>query len=93
MFRVRVDITAVDTTLRLDGKLAGPWVDELARCWDGVRAERHGGTVRVDLEGVTFISSAGKLLLRRIHEDGAVLVARDCMTCSIIDEITGWSSA
>ena len=87
MLRIRIDTTARETTLRLEGRLAGPWVDELARCWAGVRAGEHAGRIVVDLDGVTFIGAAGKVLLREIHDGGAALLARDCATKAIVDEL------
>lgn len=73
--------------LVLEGRLAGPWIDELARCWAALRDETHPTPIRVDLEGVTFVSAAGQALLARLHDDGAVLSARACMTSAIIEEI------
>jgi ABC-type transporter Mla MlaB component len=71
----------------LEGRLAGAWVDELARCWTGLTAVRDARSVRVDLEAVTFIDAAGKALLRRMHERGAALLASGCMTRAILAEI------
>ncbi len=76
------------TTFRLEGKLAGPWVKELEECWrSGAGAEGQRG-LRIDLREVTFIDAAGKDLLTRLHQDGAELVAADCMTKAIIETIT-----
>jgi len=74
------------TALALEGRLAGPWVDELARAWDTL-VRQHTGAVAVCLEGVTFIDAGGKALLRRMHEQGASLVASGCMTRAILDDI------
>ena len=87
MLRVRIEKSPRETLLRLDGRLAGLWVDELARCWAGLRAEDHAAPIRVDLEGVTFVSPAGKALLVRLHHEGALLTARMCMTTAILEEI------
>ncbi len=87
MLRLRTISGPGETLLVLEGRLAGPWVDELARCWASLRDEKHDGPVRVDLDGVTFVSAAGKALLARLHGDGARLTARACMTSAIIDEI------
>ena len=87
MLRVRIEKSPRETLLRLDGRLAGPWVDELARCWAGLRVEDHAAPIRVDLEGVTFVSPAGKALLARLHDEGALLTARMCMTTAILEEI------
>ena len=87
MLRLRTMSTSGETLLVIEGRLAGPWVEELARSWARLRDEKHAGPIRVDLDGVTFVSAAGKALLARLHEDGALLTARGCMTSAIIEEI------
>lgn len=53
--------------LRLDGQIAGPWVDELrAACADAMRRGRV--PLRLDLRGVTFIDAAGLTLLRDLSD-------------------------
>jgi anti-anti-sigma regulatory factor len=88
MMRLRTIIRPNETLLVLEGRLTGPWVDELARCWARLRDASRARPIRVDLEGVTFISAAGKALLGRLHDDGALLTARACMTSAIIEDIT-----
>ena len=87
MLRIRIEKSPRETLLRLDGRVAGPWVAELARCWAMLRDEDSAAPIRVDLEGVTFMSAAGKALLARLHEDGTLLTARACMTSAIVEEI------
>jgi len=77
--------SATGTILELEGKLAGPWVQELEGCWQqAVMVDRP---VRVVLKTVTFIDQAGKTLLIEMHREGAELVAEGCMTKAIIEEI------
>jgi len=73
-------------TLKLEGKLVGPWVQEVTRVWDNTARTPRGGTV-IDLRSVTFIDSPGKALLATMSRDGARLVATDCLTRNIVDEI------
>ena len=48
--------------LRLEGQLAGAWVEELrAACLSAIH---RGATPQLDLEGVTFIDLEGLALLR-----------------------------
>ena len=69
----------------LEGKLAGPEVDELEHCWQrAVTADRR---VRVVLKIVSFIDAAGIRLLTDMHRQGAELVAQGCMTKAIVEEI------
>jgi anti-anti-sigma regulatory factor len=87
MLRLRTHCTRHETLLIVEGRLSGPWVDELARCWATLRDEGLATPIRIDLDGVTFVSADGKALLARLHDDGAVLTARACMTSAIIEEI------
>ena len=74
-------------TLHLDGKLAGPWVDELERAWRRLSANCPNKTITVDLSGVTFIDSAGKKLLSLLVEQGTELRAAHLMTKFIVEQV------
>ena len=76
-------------TLRLDGRLAGPWVDQLEQCWRRSRNGERRENARVDLTGVTYINAAGKALLARMHREGVQFIAADCMTTAVVEEIAG----
>ena len=73
-------------TLKLEGKLVGPWVQEVTRVWDDTARTPRGGYV-IDLRSVTFIDSPGKALLATMSRHGAQLIATDCLTRNIVDEI------
>jgi len=85
VLKVTVTMTSSSAILDLEGKLAGPWVDELKECWRSVAAS--GSHVRVMLCAVTFIDEAGKRLLVEMHRQGAELVAEGCMNTAIVAEI------
>jgi hypothetical protein len=87
MLRISVTTTPSGATVALEGRLAGLWVGELARSWANVTAAREAPSVRVELDGVTFIDPGGKALLRTMHQEGAALVASGCMTRAILEEI------
>ena len=72
----------------LEGRLAGPWVDELARCWKALTTTQDARSICVQLDGLTFIDVTGKAVLRAMHEEGAALAASGCMTRAILEEIT-----
>jgi ABC-type transporter Mla MlaB component len=61
------------TTLKLEGKLVGPWVMELARSWRELPAARE--SMHLDLSAVTFVDGAGLALLRNLLAAGARLAA------------------
>jgi hypothetical protein len=57
-------------TLQLEGKLAGPWVGELAACWQRTVADQGRPVDRVDLAALTSLDAAGKELLAAMHAPG-----------------------
>ena len=75
----------VTTIFELEGKLAGPWVDELEKCWR--QALGHDRQIRVVLKTVAFIDAAGRRLLTDMHRQGTDLVAHGCMTKAIVEEV------
>jgi hypothetical protein len=58
-------------TLKPEGKLLGPWVDELRNvCTQPLnRAEQVG----LDLAAVTFVNAAGAKLLRELIREGIII--------------------
>jgi ABC-type transporter Mla MlaB component len=59
--------------LRLEGKLLGPWVTELARLCNELPCTPD--CLRLDLSAVTFVDDAGVALLRALIGRGATLAA------------------
>lgn len=70
MFKVTSDQqSGVDVTLRLEGRLTGVWVDELAR--EVERAMSGRATVTLNLDGLSFADHRGVALIRGAIERGA----------------------
>jgi len=85
MLRITIDKGTSLMTFKLEGRVAGEWVDELERAW--LEEAGRGKLINVDLTGVTFVDEEGKKLLGRIVERGSNLYATDCMNRSIIEQI------
>ena len=60
-------------TLRVEGKLLGPWVTELARTCNELPCPPN--RLRLDLSAVTFVDRPGVALLRDLLARGATLAA------------------
>lgn len=75
-------------SLIVEGRLAGPWVEELNRSWCKLTGSQREHAI-IDLSGVTFIDATGKALLDRLWKQGARLRATGCLTRCIVEEITG----
>ena len=76
------------TVFALEGRLRGPWVTELERCWRVSDVEPKKG-VRVDLSEVTYIDAEGKAMLACMYREGAELIAAGCLTRCMVEEIVG----
>jgi ABC-type transporter Mla MlaB component len=71
MLRVTPIQTGRATTLRLEGNLSGPWVDELRQCW--VKLVEQEVVVEVDLRALSFLDPKGTALLLGMKRRGARL--------------------
>ena len=87
MLRITTDKNPQALTLRLEGRLEGPWVAVLAQCWSGALLASNGHRLRVDLNGVTFLDAQGKAQLAEMYAQGADLVGEDLETEVIVAEI------
>ena len=87
MLKITVDNTTNAASLKLEGRLAGPWVVELERTWRAVTDGSRDKPVVVDLCEVTFVDAQGRTLLSCMYEQGARLRTFGCMAKGIVDEI------
>lgn len=90
MLKITENKNAVPVSLSiiLEGKLVGPWVEELNSYWRQMSVNQQSCAV-IDLTGVTFIDANGKALLTRLWQQGAELRAAGCLTRCVVEEITG----
>jgi ABC-type transporter Mla MlaB component len=73
-------------TLRLEGKLRGPWVPEFARSYEELQCSPDH--LRLDLSAVTFVDGPGVALLRDLLARGVTLSA-----CSgLVAELLHWEA-
>lgn len=88
MLRVTVHHKAQAITIQLEGRLSRPSLQELDKCWRRAVIGKDKPVVRVDLTGLTFVDDAGKACLAAMYHEGTDFIANDCLTSSIVDEIT-----
>lgn len=87
MLRISSRNGAGQTTLIVEGKLAGPCVVELEKCWRAATDRGLPGLIVVDLTNVGFVDTTGKQLLTQMYADGIKLCATGLMSKLIIEEI------
>ena len=88
MLRITVHDKPGTLTFQLEGRLGGPWVRVLLECWQNNLTRQRQPILRVDLTGVTSIDDSGRTCLAALHRQGAEFIAADCMTQSIVADIT-----
>ncbi len=87
MLKITIEKISRCTTLRVEGRLTGPWVGELERAWHGLATDPNDGRVSVDLTDVTFVGEEGKKLLEEMYGEGAKFKASGCATRRLVEEI------
>lgn len=87
MLKLTVHNRAMAATLVLEGRLRGPWVNEVEREWSRLASEKGSNNLVADLSGVTFIDAEGRNLLERMMKEGTELRASDLLSRFVIDEI------
>jgi len=74
-------------TLRMEGKLIQPWVQELGRTWLAlVQRCPWPGPVRADLHAVSWVDEAGMAMLTSLHLAGCELVGSGPFITAAIEE-------
>lgn len=87
MLRVTLEEWGEHIVFRVEGKIKGPWVIELERCWRSTSSRAIGKTFGVDLDGVDFVDDQGKALLTEMAGAGVELIATESMMRSTVQQI------
>lgn len=88
MLRITIHNEAAATRFIVEGKLVGPWVEELKKCWQEASQLEPATPLHVELSALTLVDDAGKALLTEMHQRGVRLAATGLMTQAIISELT-----
>lgn len=89
MLRITVEENSKEMTLKLEGRLAGPWVAELDRLWEKTSPARNGRQVTLDVRAITFADAGGIRALRSIYQvTGAEILSGTLWTQYLAQEIT-----
>jgi hypothetical protein len=87
MMRITIEYSSKIAILKLEGKLSGPWVDELERTWYKVTADTKSADVLLDLCGLTFVDPEGRKQLAWMYKEGARFKTAGFLGKSIVEEI------
>lgn len=86
---LRITALTQDTrlTLALEGKLAGPWVAELAQVWSDWQGRVRPEDATIDLAKTSFVDEAGRSLLAELHREGLALRGGGCYVGQLVQGI------
>lgn len=68
MLRITVQQGERAQTIKLEGKIIGPWVEEFNRTWQSLANSLGSKKLQLDLSGVPFVDAKGRQLLREIYQ-------------------------
>jgi hypothetical protein len=77
LLRISVHDENDGMTLKLEGKLIGPWIGELTREWNSFLPFPRGKKLSLDLRGMTFVDKNGVEALRGICERTSAEILAD----------------
>jgi len=89
MLRIHVEETQNPdrVALRLEGKLIKPWARELGKAWLTLTGRSPWpGSIRIDLNAVSYVDEAGMAMLTSLHLAGCELVGSGPFIHAAIEE-------
>jgi anti-anti-sigma regulatory factor len=90
MLRITLQESDSVTAVVLEGRLAGPWAEELNRVWVETAPRLGSRKLSIDLRNVTYVDAVGKRVLKEIFSQAdAELVASSLGMQDVAKEILG----
>jgi anti-anti-sigma regulatory factor len=87
MLKITLHDSFGEFRLKLEGRLSGPWVQELEQCWKTASSTTQGRRTVVDLGEVDFVDPRGQSLLTEMHAEGVEMEAISPLICSVLKEV------
>lgn len=89
MLRITVEQNSDAMTLKLEGRVAGPWVAELSRLWEDEAPRLNNRKLSLDLRATTYADASGIRVLKTIHsQTGAEILAGTPWTQYLAEEVS-----
>ena len=74
MLKITIQTWESVVRLKLEGALAGSWVQELETCWRLARQSFRSLPTEIDLTGCVSVDDSGRYLLSLLYENGTSLL-------------------
>lgn len=89
MLRITVEQNSDAMTLKLEGRVAGPWVAELDRLWEETAPRLDNRKLSLDLRATTYVDAGGIQVLKAIYsQTGAEILATTPWTQYLAEEVS-----
>src|SRR5712664_31216 len=87
MLKITIMETATDRRWIVQGRLVGPWVNELRTTWKRAHRSEDKRACIIDLNDVTSIDKSGERLLRAMSKKGAQLIATGMYIKHVLEQL------
>jgi hypothetical protein len=74
VLRITTERNENSLSLKLEGRVDGPWVDLLRKAWTDATSRARHQEIVADFGGVSFVDPEGRKLLLTMEKRGATLV-------------------
>ena len=89
MLRISIEETVEALEMKLEGRVAGPWAEELGRVWVETAQRLASRKLILDLSSVTYADAVGTRALIEIYaQTRAEVLAGTVWTQSLANQIT-----
>jgi anti-anti-sigma regulatory factor len=89
VLKITVEENPGTVALKLEGRLAGPWVEELNRLWEQTAPALNERKLFLDLRETTYADADGIRVLKAIYsQTGAAILADTQWTQYLAEEVT-----
>ena len=88
MLRITLHETDDAMVIQLEGRIAGPWAEELSRTWQETAPRLPSTNRSLDLCNVTYADANGIQVLKQIYQQsGAKLFGRTVWNQYLVEEV------
>jgi hypothetical protein len=87
MLKISITDSPNQRRLVLEGKLIGPWAEELRSAYDVARAGLDGAELVIDMKHVTAISQEGENVLLELIQQGVKFRCRGVFTKHVLRQV------
>jgi hypothetical protein len=87
VLKITIMETATESRWIVEGRLVGPWVNELRTTWKRPQTWQDQRACIIDLHDVTFIDKSGERLLRAMAKKGAHFLASGMYTKHVLEKV------